>query len=134
MGTHLIPRSNVKGQDRFFIFFSVPGLIGTVIALLPSFLIFSFLDQMGLTVVGFVIVALFGFVGFIIGQGKIPDTGTLPIFKAVGGLYVRDVIKMYLRFKKNKKKFVLEMTDNQEFDVKEDTEIEKLLANKLDVK
>ena len=33
MGTHLIPRSDVKGQDRFFIIFSVPGLIGTIIGI-----------------------------------------------------------------------------------------------------
>ena len=130
MGTHLIPRSNVKGQDRFFIFFSIPGLLTGVCAL-PALLIFSILDKMGYTFIGFIIIAIFGFIGFILGQGKIPDTGTLPLFKAVGGLYVRDVIIMYLKFRNNKKKFVLEMTKDQKFEEKEESDFEKLVLNKL---
>ena len=131
MGTHLIPRSNTKGQDRFFIWFSLPGLIGTVVCALPALLIFSILDSMGLTIVGFIIIVIFGGIGFILGQGKIPDTGTLPLFKAVGGLYVRDIIIMYLKFRNNKKKFVLEMVKDQKFEEKQESDFEKIVLNKL---
>ena len=131
MGTHLIPRSNVKGQDRFFIFFSLPGLVGTIICALPALMVFSFLDKMGYTVVGFILIAIFGGIGFVIGQGKITDSGSLPIFKAVGGLYVKDVIVMYLKFRNNKKKFVLEMSKDQTFEEKQESDFEKIVLNKL---
>lgn len=130
MGTHLIPRSDVKGQDHFFIFFTVPGLIGTVVALLPALPIFMILDGMGKTVIGFVFLGLFGFVGFIIGQGKVPDGASMRLSKKIGGLYIRDIIRDYIAFRGNRKKFVLEVEKNQKFDTREDTKVEKLLMNK----
>jgi hypothetical protein len=130
MGTHLIPRSDVKGQDRFFIFFSIQGLIGTVIAALPGVVLFKIFDSMGLTLVGFAFIALFGSIGFVIGQCKIPEMGAFPALKQVGGLYVKDVILMYWKFKKNKKKYVLQTSKDQEFAVKEETKLEKIVLNK----
>lgn len=130
MGTHLIPRSDVKGQDHFFIFFTVPGLIGTVIALLPALPIFMIFDGMGKTVIGFVFLGIFGFIGFIIGQGKVPDGASMRLSKKIGGLYIRDIIRDYIAFRGNRKKFVLEVEKNQKFDTREDTKVEKLLMNK----
>ncbi len=130
MGTHLIPRSDVKGQDRLFIFFTVPGLIGTVCALLPAIPIFMILDHMNKVIVGFVVLGVFGFIGFIIGQGKVPDGASFGLSKKVGGLYIRDVIKDWLAFGKNKKKFVLEVEENQHFDTREETKAEKIILNK----
>ena len=130
MGTHLIPRSDVKGQDRLFIFFSVPGLIGTVIAMIPALPIFLIFEHMNKVLVGFVFLAAFGFVGFIIGQGKIPDGASFSLSKKVGGLYIRDVIKDWINFKNNKKKFVLEVEKNQKFDTREETKIEKVVLNR----
>ncbi len=130
MGTHLIPRSDVKGQDRLFIFFSVPGLIGTVIAMIPALPIFLIFEHMNKVLVGFVFLAAFGFVGFIIGQGKIPDGASFSLSKKVGGLYIRDVIKDWINFKNNKKKFVLEVEENQKFDTREETKIEKVVLNR----
>jgi len=43
MGTHLIPRADVKGQDRFFIIFSVPGLIGTVLGIAIGYIFYAIL-------------------------------------------------------------------------------------------
>ena len=130
MGTHLIPRSDVKGQDRFFIIFTVPGLIGTIIALVPALPIFLIFESQNKVVIGICFLAIFGFVGFIIGQGKIPDGAGFSLAKKVGGLYIRDVIKDWFKFKKNKKKFVLEVEEDQQFDIKEDSKLEELLLNK----
>jgi hypothetical protein len=130
MGTHLIPRSDVKGQDRFFIFFSLQGLIGTIIGAIPAIPIFSLFDSLNLTLVGFVFLLLFGGTGFIIGQCKIPEGLTVPGLKKVSGLYVKDVILMYFKFRKNKKKFVLETTEGQKFDEKQETQLEKFVLNK----
>lgn len=131
MGTHLIPRSDVKGQDHFFIWFTVPGLIGTVIAIIPALPIFFICDKVfNKVLVGFAFIFAFGFVGFVIGQGKVPDGSSFYLSKKVGGLYIRDVIKDWFNFRGNKKKFVLEVEENQKFDTKEETEVEKLIMNK----
>ena len=117
MGTHLIPRSNVKGQDRFFIFFSVPGLIGTIIGLIPGYIMYSLVAALSgagnsISMPGVVVLVLFGFIGFVIGQVQVPDNGSLPLFKKIGGLYIREVIVQYFNFNKNKKKFVLQVSEN----------------------
>ncbi len=130
MGTHLIPRSDVKGQDRLFIFFSVQGLIGTVVAMIPALPIFMICDRMNKVLVGFVFLAVFGFIGFIIGQGKVPDGASFGLSKKVGGLYIRDVIKDWINFRNNKKKFVLEVEKDQKFDTREETKLEKVVLNK----
>jgi len=130
MGTHLIPRSDVKGQDRLFIFFSVQGLIGTVIAMIPALPIFLIFERMNKVLVGFAFLAAFGFVGFIIGQGKVPDGASFSLSKKVGGLYIRDVIKDWINFRNNKKKYVLEVEENQKFDTREETKIEKVVLNR----
>ena len=75
------------------------------------------------------ILGIFGFVGFIIGQGKIPDGGSLPLSRKVGGLYIRDIIRDYFKFKKNKTKYLLEVEEDQQFDTKEASKVEKLLLN-----
>ncbi|MBR6252429.1 MAG: hypothetical protein IKR04_01075 [Clostridia bacterium] len=133
MGTHLIPRSNVKGQDRFFIIFSVPGLIGTVIGLLigtPIYSIFKLMNNGELSLPGLVVLFLFGAAGFVVGQVQIPENGSLPLFKKVGGLYIRDVIKQYFTFSRNKKKFALEVSEDQKFDESKAKIASEFLLNK----
>ena len=129
MGTHLIPRSDVKGQDRFFIIFSVPGLIGTIIGIVAGYPFYLVLSLFGASMVGLVAVAIGGVIGFVIGQVKVPDEGAFPIFRKVGGEYIRDIIARYLKFRKNKKKFVNEVSTRQEFTVKDD-KLEKIVMNK----
>lgn len=128
--THIIPRADVKGQDRFFIFFSVPGLIGTIIGIAIGYPVFLIVSAFASTTPGLVVLALFGLIGFIIGQGQIPDTNAFPLFKKVGGEYVRDIILRYFRFKKTKKKFANELTSTQQFAVQEESKVEKLVMHK----
>ena len=129
MGTHLIPRADVKGQDRFFIIFSVPGLIGTVLGIAIGYIFYAIFSVINLSVVGIVMMALLGTIGFVIGQVKIPDTNAFPIFKKVGGEYVKDIILRYLKFRKNKKKFVNEASSLQVFEEKND-KLDNLIMNK----
>ena len=134
MGTHLIPRSNVKGQDRFFIFFSIPGLIGTIIGLIPGYIIYSIFSAFSaagtINFPGLTIMVICGFIGFVIGQVQVPDNGSLPLFKKVGGLYVRDVISQYVKFKQNKKKFVLQVSDDQVFEESKASKATAFILNK----
>ena len=129
MRTHIIPRADVKGQDRFFIIFSFPGLIGTIVGVGIGFPFYSILAAFGASTPGLVVIALFGVIGFTIGQVKIPDTNAFSIFKKVGGEYVRDIILRYMKFNKSKKKYVNEISSSQTFTVKEDS-LNKVIMNK----
>jgi len=73
--------------------------------------------------------ALLGTIGFAIGQVKIPDTNAFPIFKKVGGEYIKDIILRYIKFRKNKKKFVNEASSLQVFEEKND-KLDNLIMNK----
>ena len=129
MGTHLIPRSDVKGQDRFFIFFSVPGLIGTVIGLAIGYVFYLMLAMMNASMAGIIVIGIFALIGFTIGQVKVPDSNALPLFKKVGGEYIREIILRFIKFRKNTKKFVNAVSARQEFVVRE-AKLDKLIMNK----
>ena len=87
------------------------------------------MSALGATVPGVIIMALFGVIGFTIGQVKIPDTNAFPIFKKIGGEYVKDIIVRYIKFRKTKKKYVNEISSTQNFEVKED-KLNHLIMNK----
>ena len=110
MGTHLIPRE-VNGEGRILIIFTLPGFIGTLIGIGVGALFYSLASALGATLVGWVLLAVFALVGFVIGQVKIPDSNSFPLFKKVGGEYVRDIIMKYFKFRKNKKIYLYDQTD-----------------------
>ena len=43
-------------------------------------------------------------IGYAIGMFKVPETNGLEIFRKTGGENIDDVIKRYIKFKKNRKK------------------------------
>ncbi|MBO5142286.1 MAG: hypothetical protein J6C46_04730 [Clostridia bacterium] len=129
MGTHLIPRADVKGQDRLFIIFTVPGLIGTVVGIGIGFPFYAILSAFKAGFIGVIIMAVFGLVGFTIGQVKIPDTAAFPLFKKIGGESIKDIILRYMKFNKTKKKYVNELSSRQEFAIKDD-KLDKIIMNK----
>ena len=55
--------------------------------------------------VGMVITLIFAFIGFAIGTFKVPDTNGLEITRKTGGENIDAVIKRYIKFKMNKKKY-----------------------------
>ena len=132
MGTHLIPRSDVKGQDRFFIIFTIPGLIGTLIGAGVALPFYGILAMMGMELAGYCVIAAIGAIGFVIGQVKIPDTNANALFRKVGGEYIRDIILRYIKFGKTKKKFVNEISTHQEFATRDERveKVENYIMNK----
>ena len=106
MGTYNIPR-NVKGEGRILFIFSTKSLIYTGIGGaigVPFHFIFA---AIGLWVVGFIMIAVFALLGFIIGTFKIPEIDSLKFTKKVGGLNIDEVIKRALLFRKKGKKIYL---------------------------
>ena len=104
MGTHYLPR-NVKGEGRIFFIFSTKGLITTCIGGLvglPIYLIFKSLEMETIGIIGMLILAA---IGYAIGMLKVPNAEGLEITRKTGGENIDDVIKRYIKFKVNKKKY-----------------------------
>lgn len=114
MGTHLIPR-DVEGEGRILIIFTAQGLIGTLIGGGIGVILYNVLDTIGAGILGWVAVGIFGLLGFIIGQVKVPDTNAMPLFKKVGGESIWKVIMRYVKFKKTRRIYVNNVLENMKF-------------------
>lgn len=104
MGTYNLPR-NVKGEGRILFIFSSKALITTCIGGAAGLLFYFIFNLLGLKMVGLVITLIFALIGFAIGTFKVPDTNGLEITRKTGGENIDDVIKRYIKFKTNKKKY-----------------------------
>lgn len=103
MGTYNLPR-NVKGEGRILFIFSTKSLITTTIAGGCGLIFYFIFSLLGLKFIGIIITLLFAGIGYAIGMFKIPESNGLPISKKVGGENIDDVLKRYVKFKKNNKK------------------------------
>ena len=103
MGTYNLPR-NVKGEGRILFIFSTKSLITSVIGGAIGLIFYLIFSIIGLSMVGMVITLIFALIGYAIGMFKIPDTGGLEITRKTGGENIDDIIKRYMKNKKNKKK------------------------------
>ena len=92
MGTYNLPR-NVKGEGRILFIFSTKALIYTIVGI-----------GIGMTLIGVIIIALFGLIGFSLGTFKVPNSNAFKITKEAGGENLDDVIKRYIKFKISKNK------------------------------
>ena len=73
MGTHLIPRE-VDGEARILLIFSPKGFFGILIAAIPGIMLYQFFATIGASTLGWVMLAICGVIGFIIGQCKMPES------------------------------------------------------------
>lgn len=104
MGTYNLPR-NVKGEGRILFIFSSKALITTCIGGAAGLVFYFIFNLLGLKMVGIVITLIFAFIGFAIGTFKVPDANGLEITRKTGGENIDDVIKRYIKFKTNNKKY-----------------------------
>lgn len=123
MGTYNLPR-DVKGEGRILFIFSSKALIYTAIGGacgLPFYFIFSLLSM---NIVGIIIIAVLGLIGFIIGTFKMPESTSFKITQKTGGENIDDVIKRGIKFKMQKNRiYVYEKEDDKEVE-KEETKDE----------
>lgn len=113
MGTHLIPR-DVEGEGRILIIFTMQGLIGTLIGGGIGIIFYNIFAIAGAAIVGWIFVALFALIGFVIGQVDIPDTNAMPLFKKVGGQPIWKIIARYFKFRKTQKIYVSKVLETSE--------------------
>lgn len=103
MQTYEIPR-DYKGESRILYIFSIKGLIYTAAGVGIGLIFYFILNLFGATVVGIIITAIFGLIGFCIGTFKIPDTRKFQFTEKTGGENIDEVIKRYIKFKQKKNK------------------------------
>lgn len=106
MGTYNLPR-NVKGEGRIFFIFSTKGLITTCIGAALGLPFYFLFEAIKLEMVGIIITIALAVVGFAIGMLKVPMAEGLEITRKTGGENIDDVIKRYIKFKINKKKYYI---------------------------
>lgn len=104
MGTYNVPR-NVKGEGRILFLFSTKSLITASIGGAVGLIFYFIFSLLKMKLVGIVITVIFAFIGYAIGMFKIPDTNGLEITRKTGGENIDDVIKRYIKFKQNNKKY-----------------------------
>ena len=103
MGTYNLPRS-VKGEGRILFIFSTKSIITTTIGGACGLVFYFIFNLIGLKIVGIIITLIFAAIGYAIGMMKIPDTNSFEITRKTGGENIDDIIKRYIKFKKNSKK------------------------------
>ena len=103
MGTYNIPR-NVKGEGKILYVFSTKALIYTFIGAAIGGVLYFILNSIGLGTIGFILVVIFGGIGFCIATFKVPKIKTIKVFNDIGGENIDEVIKRYIKFKSKKNK------------------------------
>lgn len=104
MGTYNLPR-NVKGEGRILFIFSTKGLITTCIGGGIGLIFYLIFSSLKMKMIGIIITLIFAAIGYAIGMLKVPNTNGMEITRKTGGDNIDDVIKRYIKFKMNKKKY-----------------------------
>lgn len=105
MGTYQIPR-NYRGESRILYIFTVKSLITTAVGAMLGSIFFLIFQAMKMTLVGIIIMAIFGLIGFVVGAVKIPTIVAFPVTKKIGGEPIGEIIIRYFKYKKNRKMYV----------------------------
>ena len=122
MGTYNLPR-DVKGEGRILFIFSAKALVYTAIGGacgLPFYLIFR---MFSMNLVGIIIMAILGLIGFVVGTFKMPDSNNFKITQKTGGENIDDIIRRGIKFKMKKNRIYVYESDIEE-DKEEETKDE----------
>lgn len=113
MGTYIIPR-NTKGENRILMVFSTKALIYTAIGASIGFMCYLFLNNIGLGVVGIILIAALSVLGFCIGTLKVPKIDKFQVTKQTAGENIDDVIVRAFNFYKDKNRIYIYKGGNTE--------------------
>ena len=111
---YMIPR-NTKGEGKILMVFSRKSFLWTIgfvgAALVTIYPICSIL---GVTLLGWVFILIFGLIGFIISSCKMPNSQNFEIFRKTGGEDLDEILIRLLKFKKKGKRVYLYYTGGKE--------------------
>lgn len=112
--SYMIPR-NTKGEGKILMIFSKKSFLWTIgCATVALVTIYPICAILGATLIGMLIVLLFGLIGFGIGSLKIPNSQNFEIFRKTGGEDVDEILIRLLKFKKGGKRVYLYYTGGKE--------------------
>jgi hypothetical protein len=106
MNTYEVPR-NYKGEGRILYIFSTKALIYTMVGIAVGLIFYFIFKVLNMKTVGIICDVAVGGIGFIIGTLKIPDTKKFEFTQKTGGENIDDIIKRWIKFKKNKNKIYM---------------------------
>lgn len=113
MGTYYIPR-NVKGEGRILFIFTGKSLMYTAIGAgvgFPIYFVMSYILKIEYW--GILAILIGGLIGFIIGTLKIPKISILKNSQDIAGENIDEIIKRYMKFKKQKNKIYINKTEEE---------------------
>ena len=98
MRKHEIPRKK-QNETRIFVIFSIRSLISTVIGIMVGLIIGVIPLLLNFQIGMFVLVGIFGLLGFMIGTFPVIYIPGIPITKEIQGEYIYNIIFRYYVFK-----------------------------------
>lgn len=107
-----IPR-NVKGEGRILYIFSYKAIAYVGVGILIGAVFYFILSLFGLDIIGYIIIGIFGFLGFAIGTFKVPNVNFLKSARLAAGEQIDEVIKRAFKFKTNKNKYYIYTPSSQ---------------------
>ena len=107
-----IPR-NVKGEGRILYIFSYKAIAYTGVGILIGVAFNFIFSLVGLDVIGYIFMGVFGFIGFAIATFKMPDLPFLKDARLAAGEQIA------IKFKRNKNKFYVYTEEVTKEDTKE---------------
>ena len=107
-----IPR-NVKGEGRLLYIFSYKAVIYVGVGILVGLIFHFILSLFGLDIIGYIVIAIFGFIGYGIATFKLPNVSFLKGAKLAAGEQIDEVIKRGIKFKMNKNKYYIYESSNK---------------------
>lgn len=114
MGTYYIPR-NVKGEGRILFIFTGKSLMYTAIGAGVAFPIYFIISSiLKIQYIGLLAILIGALIGFIIGTLKIPKISILKNSKDIAGENIDEIIKRYLKFKKEKNKIYINKVNEED--------------------
>lgn len=103
MGPYYIPR-NVKDEGRILFIFTGKSMIFTAVGVGIGVVFNLILSAFGVKLVGMLLIAILGLIGFCIGTFKMPNIGSFAFSKKVGGEPIDEIIVRAIKFKKSNNK------------------------------
>ena len=98
--SYMIPR-NTKGEGKILMIFSRKSFLWTIGCAGAALLtVYPVCSMLGFTLIGLILVLIFGLIGFIISSFQMPNSQNFEIFRKTGGEDIDEILIRLLKFKK----------------------------------
>ena len=110
--TYGVPRS-AKGESRFLYVFTLKSTFTTLIGAGIGFLFYLLCSALGASIIGIIIVGIFGLIGFGVGTLSSQDSPIVGNLRKAGGEQISEILLRTLTFGRRKKIYVYREGDKK---------------------